>query len=193
MLDNLSFIVYGPIIWKIVKNYILTTLCSCKQIVMCNRNYYTKVIILQYINTFENNRYRQLKSMNLIFLPVVKTQLGSEEFLQYFFKNFFYDPEEVFSRYISIQSKLTCNSKCLWMKNIRSCQGRSLLCYSTEAGGLGAAGSPQWGIGAKHRWWVWGAKPPISDFFLQFRVYLGPVLLQNSHKNMSPLYTIVHS
>jgi hypothetical protein len=44
-------------------------------------------------------------------------------------------------------------------------------CYSTEAGGLGAA---------------------ISDFE-QFRVYLGPVLLQNSHKNMSQLYTIVHS
>ena len=46
-------------------------------------------------------------------------------------------------------------------------QGRSLLCYSTEAVGLGA--------------------------FEQFRVYLGPVLLQNSHKNMSQLYTIVHS
>ena len=59
-------------------------------------------------------------------------------------------------------------------------QGRSLLCYSTEAGGLGAA---QWGTRAKH---------PISDFE-QFRVYLGPVLLQDSHKNMSQLYTIVHS
>jgi hypothetical protein len=38
----------------------------------------------------------------------------------------------------------------------------------------------------------WGAMPPISDFE-QFRVYLGPVLLQNSHKNMSQLCTIVHS
>ena len=46
-------------------------------------------------------------------------------------------------------------------------------CYSTEAGGLGAA---------------------ISDFE-QFRVYLGPVLLQNSQIIMSqlPVYTIVHS
>jgi hypothetical protein len=39
-------------------------------------------------------------------------------------------------------------------------QGRSYLCYSTEAGGLGAAWSPQWGA---------AAKPPISDFE-QFRV-----------------------
>jgi hypothetical protein len=62
-------------------------------------------------------------------------------------------------------------------------QGRSLLCYSTEAGGLGAARSPQWGT---------RAKPPISDFE-QVRVYLGPALLQNSHNNMSQLYTIVHS
>ena len=37
-----------------------------------------------------------------------------------------------------------------------------------------------------------GGKALISDFE-QFRVYLGPVLLQNSHKNMSQLYTIVHS
>ena len=40
--------------------------------------------------------------------------------------------------------------------------------------------------------WGTGAKPLISDFE-QFRVYLGPVVLQNSHKNMSQLYTIVHS
>ena len=60
-----------------------------------------------------------------------------------------------------------------------SWQGSSLLCYSTEA--VGAV----WGTGAK-------PPPPISDFE-QFRVYLGPVLLQNSHKNMSQLYTIVHS
>ena len=38
----------------------------------------------------------------------------------------------------------------------------------------------------------WWAKPSISDVE-QLRVYLGPVLLQNSHKNMSQLYTIVHS
>jgi hypothetical protein len=50
-------------------------------------------------------------------------------------------------------------------KTSEDSQGRSLLCYSTEAGGLGAA---------------------ISDFE-QFRVYLGPVLLQNSHTNMSQL------
>jgi hypothetical protein len=37
-----------------------------------------------------------------------------------------------------------------------------------------------------------GLSPPISDFE-QLRVYLGQVLLQNSHKNMSQLYTIVHS
>ena len=40
---------------------------------------------------------------------------------------------------------------------------------------------------------AWGVSPaPLSDFE-QFRVYLGPVLLQNSHKNMSQLCTIVHS
>ena len=62
-------------------------------------------------------------------------------------------------------------------------KGRSLLCYSTEARGLGAARSPQWGT---------RAQPPISDFE-QFIVYLGPVLLQYSHSNMSQLYTFVHS
>ena len=61
-------------------------------------------------------------------------------------------------------------------------QGRSLLCYSTEAGGLGLSEAPSGVQG----------QTPISDFE-QFRVYLGPVLLQNSHKNMSQLYTIVHS
>jgi len=39
---------------------------------------------------------------------------------------------------------------------------------------------------------VCGSKPPIIDFE-QFRVYLGSVLLQNIHSNMSQLYTIVHS
>ena len=51
-------------------------------------------------------------------------------------------------------------------KTSEGSQGRSLLCYSTEAGG--------------------GLVAAISDFE-QFRVYLGPVLLQNSHTNMSQL------
>jgi hypothetical protein len=73
-------------------------------------------------------------------------------------------------------------------------QGRRLLCYSTEAGGLGVARRRRWVTGTKLHWGIWGAKspPPINDFE-QFRVYLGPVSLQNSHKNMSQLYTIVHS
>ena len=37
-------------------------------------------------------------------------------------------------------------------------QGRSLLCYFTEAGGLGLPEAPQWGTGAKLRWGG-GAKP----------------------------------
>jgi hypothetical protein len=37
-----------------------------------------------------------------------------------------------------------------------------------------------------------GAKPLINDFE-QLRVYLGPVLLQNSHKNMSQLYDEVEN
>ena len=69
----------------------------------------------------------------------------------------------------------------MWSPLLSSHQGHSLLCYSTEVWGLPEA--PMWGT---------GAKPPISDFE-QFKVYLGPVLLQNSHKNMSQLYTIVHS
>ena len=58
----------------------------------------------------------------------------------------------------------------------------------------GVWGVPEAPIGVQGQSPVWGggAKPPISDFE-QFRVYLGPNLLQNSHKNMSQLYTIVHS
>ena len=68
-------------------------------------------------------------------------------------------------------------------------QGRSLLCFSTEAGvwGLPEASGVQGQIPVGG----FGGLAPISDFE-QFRVYLGPVLLQNSHKNMSQLHTIVH-
>ena len=90
------------------------TLCRCKEIVMRNRDCYPKFINLKYVNTFENNRYKKLKSMNLIFLPVVKTQLGSDKFFKKIcLRTFVFDREEVFSRYISIRSKLTCNCKCL--------------------------------------------------------------------------------
>ena len=102
---------------------------------------------------------------------------------------------ETYSRYFSsyVVSAMLIGGTTMVVSHVRTelnhsidvphLQGRSLLCYSTEAGGLGAAWRPQCGT---------GAKPPISDFE-QFRVYLGPVLLQNSHKNMSQLYTIVHS
>ena len=82
-----------------------------------------------------------------------------------------------------VHSSCSTSETRLVTPNADAAQGRSLLCYSTEAGGLGAAEAPSE---------VQGHSPPISDFE-QFIVYLGPVLLQYSHSNMSQLYTFVHS